>query len=75
MTGGRHPRTSGNPRTAGGVRIVMKSCLQRRDELVRATLVDGLEDAGIQVTEFLDPQKALSPSDAVYRPDLVITDV
>jgi DNA-binding NtrC family response regulator len=53
----------------------MKVMLVEDDELVRATLVDSLEDAGIRVTEFSEPQKALRPSDAVDRPDVVVTDV
>ena len=53
----------------------MKVMLVEDDELVRGTLVDSLEDAGIQVAEFSDPQKALSPSETVDPPDVVITDV
>ena len=53
----------------------MKVMLVEDDELVRATLVDSLEDAGLQVAEFADPEKALSPPEAVDPPDVVITDV
>ena len=53
----------------------MKVMLVEDDELVRATLVDSLEDAGLQVAEFSDPEKALSPPEAVDPPDVVITDV
>ena len=53
----------------------MKVMLVEDDELVRATLVDGLEDAGIQVAEFSDPEKALSPPETVDPPDVVITDI
>ncbi len=53
----------------------MKVMLVEDDELVRATLVDCLEDAGLQVAEFADPEKALSPPATVDPPDVVITDV
>ena len=43
------------------------------DELVRATLAEGLEDAGLQVAEFSDPKEALRPPQG--PPDVVITDV
>ena len=59
----------------GSVRVAMKVMLVEDDELVRATLVDGLEDAGIQVAEFSDPEKALSPPETVDPPDVVITDI
>jgi len=45
------------------------------DELVRATLAEGLEDAGLQVTEFSDPTEALRPLETVAPPDVVVTDV
>jgi DNA-binding response OmpR family regulator len=53
----------------------MKVMLVEDDELVRATLVDSLEDAGLQVAEFSDPEKALSPPETVDPPDVVITDI
>jgi DNA-binding response OmpR family regulator len=39
----------------------MKVMLVEDDELVRATLADGLEDAGLQVAEYSDPKAALDP--------------
>jgi len=53
----------------------MKVMLVEDDELVGATLVDSLEDAGLQVAEFSDPEKALSPPEKADPPDVVITDV
>jgi CheY-like chemotaxis protein len=53
----------------------MKLVLVEDDELVRATLAEGLEDAGLQVTEFSDPSEALHPPKATDPPDVVITDV
>ena len=44
------------------------------DELVRATLADSLEDAGLRVAEFSDPVKALGPAET-DPPDFVITDI
>ena len=54
----------GNPAWSSHVSAVMKVMLVEDDELVRATLVDSLEDAGLQVEEFSDPEKALSPRDS-----------
>ena len=67
--------TPGNRKRCRCVHIAMKVMLVEDDELVRATLVDCLEDAGLQVAEFADPEKALSPSATVDPPDVVITDV
>jgi CheY-like chemotaxis protein len=53
----------------------MKVMLVDDDELVRATLADGLEDAGLQVAEFSDPREAVRPAQSVEPPDVVITDV
>ena len=53
----------------------MKVMLVEDDELVRVTLVDSLEDAGIQVAEFSDLEKALSSPEAIDPPDVVVTDV
>jgi DNA-binding NtrC family response regulator len=53
----------------------LKVLLVEDDELVRATLAEGLEDAGLQVTEFSDPSEALHPPKATDPPDVVITDV
>ena len=39
----------------------LKVLLVEDDELVRATLAEGLEDAGLQVAEFSDPKEALRP--------------
>jgi len=65
----------GNPAWSSHVSAVMKVMLVEDDELVRATLVDSLEDAGLQVAEFSDPEKALSPPETVDPPDVVITDI
>jgi len=62
------------PRTVRERSPSMKIMLVEDDELVRATLVDSLEDAGLHVAEFSDPEKALSPETA-DPPDVVITDV
>jgi DNA-binding response OmpR family regulator len=53
----------------------MKVMLVEDDELVRETLAEGLEDAGLQVTEFSDPNDALRPPEGTDPPDVVITDV
>jgi DNA-binding response OmpR family regulator len=53
----------------------MKVMLVEDDELVRATLAEGLEDAGLQVADFSDPTEALRPPEAIDPPDVVITDV
>jgi DNA-binding response OmpR family regulator len=45
------------------------------DELLRATLAEGLEDAGLQVAEFSDPTAALRPPAPIDPPDIVVTDV
>jgi two-component system, OmpR family, response regulator len=67
--------TPGNRKQRGCVRVAMKVMLVEDDELVRATLLDSLDDAGLQVARFTDPEKALSPPEAVDPPDVVITDV
>jgi len=53
----------------------MKVLLVEDDELVRATLAEGLEDAGLQVAEFSDPKEALRSPEGTRPPDVVITDV
>ena len=58
------------PRTVRERSFSMKVMLVEDDELVR----DSLEDAGLHVAEFSDPEKALSPETA-DPPDVVITDV
>ena len=45
------------------------------DELVRATLAEGLEDAGLQVAEFSDPTEAFRAPAPIDPPDVVVTDV
>src|SRR4051812_45816655 len=71
ITGDSH----GNPEQFEGVRAAMKVMLVEDDELVRATLGEGLEDAGLQVAEFSDPEQALSPPEVADCPDVVITDI
>ena len=53
----------------------MKVMLVEDDELVIATLAEGLEDAGLQVAAFTDPLTVLRPPDLVDPPDVLITDV
>src|SRR4051794_7755241 len=70
----RSPLTQ-QPITAEARSLVMKVVLVEDDELVRATLAEGLEDAGLQVTEFSDPRDALHLPRTTDPPDFVITDV
>jgi CheY-like chemotaxis protein len=65
----------GNPEQFERVRAAMKVMLVEDDELVRATLAEGLEDAGLHVAEFSDPEQALSPPEVADYPDVVITDI
>jgi DNA-binding response OmpR family regulator len=53
----------------------MKVMLVEDDELVRATLAEGLEDAGLQVAEFSDPTEAFRAPAPIDPPDVVVTDV
>jgi CheY-like chemotaxis protein len=45
------------------------------DDLVRAVLTDILRDAGYEVVETGDPQKALGLPEALGPPDILITDI
>jgi CheY-like chemotaxis protein len=53
----------------------MKVMLVEDDELVRAILAEGLEDAGLQVADFSDPREALRRLETIAPPDVVVTDV
>jgi len=53
----------------------MKILLVDDDKLVRAVLADILTDAGYDVVETGDPQKALGLLDATSPPNFLITDV
>jgi CheY-like chemotaxis protein len=53
----------------------LKVLLLEDDELVRSTLAEGLEHAGLQVAEFSDPREALHRLETIAPPDVVVTDV
>lgn len=53
----------------------MRILLVDDDELVRAILADILTDAGHDVVETGDPQKALDLLDAISSPNFLISDV
>jgi CheY-like chemotaxis protein len=65
----------GNREWFSHVSATMKVMLLEDDKLVRAAVADSLENAGLQVAEFSDPNDALNPPEPVEQPDLVITDV
>jgi CheY-like chemotaxis protein len=53
----------------------MRILLVEDDELVRVVLAEVLADAGYDVVETGDPQKALGLLDAISSPNLLISDV
>ncbi len=70
-----HAPVTKQPSRLVRVLAAMKVMLVEDDELVRATLTEGLEEAGLQVAAFSDPKMALCSPGSVDPPDVVITDV